>query len=278
MSNTPPQGKLSRRVFDTFTFCDELDLLEARLTELDDAVYRHVLVEAPVTFQGNPKPLHYLENQDRFAPWKDKIIHVIADLDDYGDHWARERASREAVRQGLGDLRDDDIFLLSDVDEIPRTAVIQEAPGTIMMMRQHLLAVNLMESGWWAGTLAVLGNSHRHAIKRFLERQHGADRPVLVNSVGFPVVAGWHFSWLGGPEGMRSKVHSSVPSELEHARLVDAHADRMYRERISPLGGDRLLQVVIDDTFPKYMQERHGPPIWYWSAPTEPGVKQDAPR
>ena len=69
-----------RRVFDAFTFSDELDLLEARLTELDSAVYRHVLVEAPVTFQGGPKPLHYLENRDRFAPWADKIIHVTADL------------------------------------------------------------------------------------------------------------------------------------------------------------------------------------------------------
>ena len=28
---------------------------------------------------------------------------------------------------------------------------------------------------------------------------------------------------------------------------------------ISPLGGNRLLEVVIDDTFPKYMQERRGP-------------------
>ena len=71
---------MTRRVYEAFLFCDELDLLEARLIELDSAVYRHVLVEAPVTFQGTPKPLHYLENQDRFAPWKDKIIHVVADL------------------------------------------------------------------------------------------------------------------------------------------------------------------------------------------------------
>lgn len=108
-----------RRAWDAFLFCDELDLLEARLTELDDVVDRHVLVEAPVTFQGDPKPLHYLENSGRFAPWKDKIIHVVADLGGCGDHWDREHASRAAVTQGLGDLADDDIFLLSDVDEIP---------------------------------------------------------------------------------------------------------------------------------------------------------------
>ena len=255
-----------RRVFDSFTFNDEIDLLEARLTELDSAVYRHVLIEAPLTFQGNPKPLHYLENQDRFAPWKDKIIHVTADLDANAGHWAREQASRDAVRQGLGELRDDDIFLLSDVDEFPRAAVIQEAPGTIMMMRQHVLAVNLMESGWWAGTMAANGSDYRHAVKWFLARQRGANRPVLMNTAGFPVSAGWHFSWLGGAEGMRSKVHSSVPADLPHAGVIDVHAERLYRERISPLGGDRLLEVVIDDSFPGYMRDRKGPASWYWSA------------
>ena len=55
-----------RKAWDAFLFCNELDLLEARLTELDSAVYRHVLVEAPVTFQGDPKPLWYAENKERF--------------------------------------------------------------------------------------------------------------------------------------------------------------------------------------------------------------------
>ena len=251
-----------RRVFDAFLFCDELDLLECRLIELDSAVYRHVLVEAPVTFQGTPKPLHYLENQDRFAPWKDKIIHVVADLNGCRDHWAREHASRDAVQQGLGELRDDDIFLLSDVDEIPFPGVLQEAPGTILAMRHHMLAVNLLEMNCWAGTLAMPGRDYRFAIKRFRDRQIGSDRPFLRDAVGFPVTTGWHFSWLGGPEGMRSKVHSF--SHPEQAASVDAGADDMYRDRISPIGGNHLLEVVIDDSFPRYMQERRGPASWYW--------------
>jgi hypothetical protein len=254
---------LNRRVFDSFLFCDELDLLEARLIELDDAVYRHVLVEAPVTFQGNPKPLHYQENRDRFAPWKSKIIHVVMDLESCQDSWERERASRDGVQLGLSELRDDDIFMLSDADEIPDPAVIQKAPGNILAMRHHMLAVNLLELGWWAGTLAVLGKDYRFAISRFLDRQIGQDRPFLRDPVGFPLVTGWHFSWLGGPEGMRSKVHSF--SHPEQAARVDADAEKMYREKINPVNGDnRLLEVVIDGSFPKFMQERRGPEAWYW--------------
>ena len=253
-----------RRAFDAFLFRDELDLLEARLIELDDAVYRHVLVEAPVTFQGNPKPLHYLENQDRFAPWKDKIIHVTADLDGCGDHWDREQASRESVTQGLGDLGDDDIFLLGDCDEIPFANIIHrpEVLGTILLNRNHALAVNLLEPNPIAGSFLVPGSESGHAVKRFRNRQQGSDRPFFRNAAGFPIVSGWHFSWLGGPEAMRAKTHSAAHPEF--TPFIDAHADDMYRHKLSPCGGNRLMEVVIDDTFPKFMQERRGPANWYW--------------
>lgn len=261
--------KAKRRVFDTFTFYDELDLLEVRLIELDNEVYRHVIVEAPVTFQGNPKPMYYLENQDRFAPWKDKIIHVIADLEDCQDCWAREVVIREAIRQGLGELRDDDIFLISDADEIPRANYLQQAPGYTLIMRTHILAVNLLEPGWSAGTTASLGKSYRETIQRFNGRngiQGVQGRNCLARETGYPIIAGWHFSWLGGPDAMRTKAHSF--SHSEWAPAIDANAERMYAERMSPASmGGHLLETVIDGSFPKYIQERRGPAIWYW-----PGV------
>jgi beta-1,4-mannosyl-glycoprotein beta-1,4-N-acetylglucosaminyltransferase len=79
------------RVFDGFTFFNELDLLELRLNELAGHVDFFVLVEAPMTFQGKPKPLFYAENQARFAAFRDKIIHlVIDDMPAGDDAWARE--------------------------------------------------------------------------------------------------------------------------------------------------------------------------------------------
>ena len=157
------------------------------MTELDDAVYRHVLVEAPVTFQGELKPLHYMENRDRFAPRKDKIIHIVADLDGCDDPWARESAQREAIWQGLGEFRDDDIFLLSDVDEIPRADVLQRAPGHVLVMRSHVLAVNLLEPGWWSGTMAVLGKP-AEAIQTFRSESPALD--AMRDAIGWPLIAG----------------------------------------------------------------------------------------
>ena len=264
---------MGRRVWDTFLFNDELDLLECRLTELDSSVYRFVICEAPVTHQGQLKPLHYLENKDRFAPWSDKIVHVIADLDaeDTGEkaNWARENGQRRAISQGLAELEDDDIFLLSDADEIPFPRIIQDSPGHVLCMRNHLMAVNLLDPGWWAGTVSRYG---RH-VPRDLQilrddRQYPSGGGPLKDKFGWPLVAGWHFSWLGGPEVMKAKVAANAHAEQREHVLADA--EHMYAEKKCYAGAERhILEVVIDEKWPKYMQERRGPEWWYWPGKAE---------
>ena len=82
-------NKHKPRLWDTFLFGDELDILECRLTEYADTdVYRHVIVEADKDRQGHRKPLYFQENMDRFAPFLDRIIHVPVKLTADGN-WGR---------------------------------------------------------------------------------------------------------------------------------------------------------------------------------------------
>jgi beta-1,4-mannosyl-glycoprotein beta-1,4-N-acetylglucosaminyltransferase len=62
------------KVYDCFTFFNELDLLEIRLNELNDVVDYFVLVESKRSFQNKPKECHYLNNKDRFEKFNHKII------------------------------------------------------------------------------------------------------------------------------------------------------------------------------------------------------------
>ena len=64
-------------IYDCFIFFDELDLLEIRLEEIYPVVDRFVLCEAPMTFSGKPKELVFQNNKERFAPYLDKIEHII---------------------------------------------------------------------------------------------------------------------------------------------------------------------------------------------------------
>ena len=108
-------------VYDVFPFFNELDLLEARMEILDSHVDYFVIGECDKTFQGNPKPFYYLENKERFKKFEHKIIHNTF-LDDKGNQWNqwdRDKDHKNEIGKALKDCKDDDIILISDMDEIP---------------------------------------------------------------------------------------------------------------------------------------------------------------
>ena len=130
------------RIFDCFTFFDELDLLQIRLDEVGSIVDRFVLVEATKTFQGDDKPLVFEREKMRFAPWLDKIEHVIIDFPaviphlsnksaktwgkDRATAWDREFYQRDQILRGLNGAGPNDLIMVSDIDEIPRRTALEQ--------------------------------------------------------------------------------------------------------------------------------------------------------
>jgi len=98
-----------------------------RLSELDPHVDYFVLVESVQTQRGNPKPLHFQNNKALFHNYLHKIIHVMVQkgIPKEGD-WEREHYQRDCIREGLVKCQDDDLILISDLDEIPRPEAIAE--------------------------------------------------------------------------------------------------------------------------------------------------------
>lgn len=124
-------------IYDCFLYYDEDMLLDIRLNTLAGVVDRFVIVESTHTFTGKKRQLHFDIN--KYGPFKDKIIYVVHDetplmkASDGGDQhqdglvvdaWANEAAQRNAIMQGLKSAKDDDLILISDVDEIFSPQVI----------------------------------------------------------------------------------------------------------------------------------------------------------
>jgi beta-1,4-mannosyl-glycoprotein beta-1,4-N-acetylglucosaminyltransferase len=66
-------------IIDLCYFFDECDMLELRLKTLDKYVDKFILIDANVTFGGDPHtPLHP-KKMERFAKWKDKIEYYVVD-------------------------------------------------------------------------------------------------------------------------------------------------------------------------------------------------------
>src|ERR1700722_14620638 len=178
-------------------------MLECRLTELENTpIHKFVLVESAYTFQGDPKPLYYTENKERFAKWEDRIIHItLTDKLDDDNGWMREIRQREIIDIGLrsNDVQPEDIILLSDVDEIPRPEIINERMynGVTYTMRQHMFSANWLHPETWQGTVV-----QRYGL---IESMQGLRN---MRNSPWPRVpdAGWHLTYLGGDEVVKDKV------------------------------------------------------------------------
>ena len=62
------------KIIDSFLFYNELDMLEFRLTELNEHVDYFIILESNFDFKGNKKESVFNLNKERFNLWKDKII------------------------------------------------------------------------------------------------------------------------------------------------------------------------------------------------------------
>ena len=96
-----------------FPFFKELEILEIRLRELWDLTDKFVLVESRKTHSGRDKPLFFADHRERFAPFMDKILHVVADPPDDAEIWQRERFQRDAIERGLLDANPEDLIIVS---------------------------------------------------------------------------------------------------------------------------------------------------------------------
>ena len=121
-----------RKVFDTFTFYNEFDMLEFRLMELDSVVDKFIISESTLTFSGNKKPLYFEENKHRFKKYLHKIHHVVVDDSPQGftrdKTWEREYHQRNSIANSLNylGLKEEDIIIHGDVDEIPDVNIIKK--------------------------------------------------------------------------------------------------------------------------------------------------------
>ena len=255
-----PQPRAQRRIFDLFPYNGEQQVLEIKLNEMAGWVDRFVIVESLQTFAGGPKPTHFGLSRERFAPWADRIEHVVVEA--FPDHvttpWARAFHQRDQALRAIADCAPDDLVLLTDVDEIiDRRAIdsfTDEFAGLQLQAFRHFLNYRQAPapepahggpSVWRARYLAKVGPSYaRHVLAPRMAPDRIPD-------------AGWRFAAVADPdEAGRAGHGQSVPpaggrraavwDQASAALLVDA----VRRGRIEP-GWERW---EIDERFPDFVR------------------------
>jgi beta-1,4-mannosyl-glycoprotein beta-1,4-N-acetylglucosaminyltransferase len=230
------------KIIDTFTFYNELDILFYRLSLLYDIVDKFILVEASKTHKGNDKPLFYLENKERFKEFQDKIVHVIDyDLTSSPEHniqtylkdevWLNENHQRNCIDYGIRtlNLSDEDIIIISDVDEIPNPQVILDiknsAPRTYACaLYQDMYYYNLTVkiSDTWDFSKLLSYNYYRDVLKSIPQDCRVRDGiPVQLPGI---MNGGWHLSYFGDASFIQNKLKQFAHQELNTEQYTNLNA------------------------------------------------------
>jgi len=118
------------KIYDCFQFFNEENVLDLRLNILDEFVDFFVIVESTTDHQGRDKKLNF--DIEKFKKFKKKIIYIAVEdtLDSVkkahiGQNSLVERHQRNSIMKGLKNSHDDDLVIISDVDEIPKPQKIR---------------------------------------------------------------------------------------------------------------------------------------------------------
>lgn len=255
-------GKM--KIIDAFTFNNELDLLEIRLHELNDVVDHFVLSESTVTHANKPKPLYFSANRERFRSFLHKIDLVIFDDVKNPSSWGVENDHRRSLSEKIPvNLQDDDIILLSDVDEIPRKQSILDLKQLPENAFPHTLCFNMYSGSFHNKVVEPanhLQNDSTVALKFFQYRQNKDFQYYRdERSKSYPRTndAGWHFTSMGGPKNVRKKIYSFAHDEYRNSGLNFSEDSIMKRiqngEDLFLRPGYKTEKVGIDHSFPEYL-------------------------
>ena len=164
-------------IYDCFMYFDEDLLLDLRLNILDKYVKKFVISEATYTHNGSKKKLKFDIN--RFKKFKDKITYIVVDKEPPNivslkendpkhkkgeklilNGMARDYYQRESLRDGINEAQENDLILVSDLDEIPNLASVNfdKIKNEILIFEQKMFyyKLNLLyEDFIWQGTKAT---------------------------------------------------------------------------------------------------------------------------
>ena len=233
-------------LIDAFTYFNEKELVELRLKYLDSIVDYFVVIESNITFTGKKKEWNFpdiLKNNLKEFSNKiqyhqlniepDKIKNEeswIIDNIKGDDFWRIENFQRNYIKTVCKNFSDDDILIISDLDEIPSTKKLnfilnsdfkKIAP---IALEQHLfhLDCNYLRLESWRGSIVTTMKVCNEFSPQKFRR--------LRNRISHFTDGGWSFSSFGGYDRVKEKIESYAHSEHNNDKFKNpehiAHCQR----------------------------------------------------
>ena len=278
-------------------YFDEEVVLDVRLNTLDKYVDYFVIVESSFTHKGDNKNLMF--NHNKFEKFKNKIIYlaydkqpkgieVVNENDSEGEKSRkyilnaalRENGQRNFIQNGLNKAEDNDIILISDVDEIPNLSEVNfnNISEKIIMFHQDMFYYKFdlkIPNLLWTGTKGcrkkyLLSPQWLRNVK---DRKYFPFRIDILfsekkySSVKFISNGGWHFSNIKTAEEIEYKLKSylhhrefdeqslsveEIQNIIENKKAI---YDLKVDKRVNKIGDGSKLVKIKFEKLPIYIQQ-----------------------
>ena len=252
------------KIFDTFIFFNELDLLTLRLNILDDVVDKFVLVESTKTFQGKNKPLFFNENKKKYSKFLKKIIHIIVDdIPSRATAWEREHFQRNAISRGLGQCSNSDLIIISDLDEIPN---LKSLPAKLednffyifeLSLNYYYFNNRCIQMPNWYGSILTKYKNIKGSIQEIRDLLFKVQNEISSEkNIEFVKNAGWHFSYLASPENIAIKIQSFSHTEFNNEKYTNLMTIQNHIKNNEDIFNRSLdFEVTPISQLPSYVQK-----------------------
>jgi len=283
------------KIYDCFIFFDEELLLDIRFNCLNKLVDKFVIVESKYSHRGEKRDPVF--NINKYKRFKEKIIYIL--LDDLPSNIhkikenddkinekiiingnIREFYQRNAISRGIKDAKNDDLIIISDVDEIPLLEKIDldNIKNNPVFFNQIFCCYkfNLFSKIKWYGSRMIkkkylLSPQWLRDIK---DRNYPKWRldtllsKTKYNNIKFINDGGWHFSYLKKPDGVEKKLKSirhhieydqnpvgvkKIAEMIKEKRLIYNYtADQRTENKFE---NNEILSVLDLKLLPEYIQK-----------------------
>jgi len=257
-------------IYDCFQFFNEEHILDLRINILNPFVDFFVIVESTSDHQGNTKKLNF--DIKKFKKFEKKIIYVIVDdtkeAIKRSHQWGEslvEQHQRNSIIRGLNNCLENDLVILSDVDEIPDLTKLnlfkKEKKYAVFSQRMFNYKLNLLNEteNNWHGTKICLKKDLKSPqwLRNLKFKKYSFWRIDKVNKFQIIENGGWHFAYLQDSKNISKKIKSFSHGEFN---LDDFTDEKKIEEKIKNQKDIfnrkiNLKKVEIDQTFPQYIIE-----------------------
>jgi len=258
------------KLVDCFMYFDEDLVLEIRLNTLCDYVDQFIIVEAKQDHSGKQKKLNFDIN--KFSKFKDKITYLVLselpkNVYSIKKNWhpahIRDQFQRNYLEKGYTKYDDEDLIMISDIDEIPNPKKISQFniknKYACFIQKNFQFKINRINitNPNWVGT--------KICQKKFLKSpqwlrniktknrswwQFYKDKSPQIIEDG-----GWHFSFLKTPELIQKKINSFAHQEFNEEKFtnLDLIKNRLNSNKDIFDRNYSYKKIEINNEFPDYI-------------------------